>query len=107
MHRYLGPGLLEKTYQKCLEYEILNIGIPVQSECFLPVIYKEVNIDCGFRIDMLVNNELILELKKVDKLISVYTAQIITYLKLSGKKTGLLINFNSYTLKDGIKRIVL
>ena len=107
VHKNLGPGLLEKTYQKCLEYEILKAGIPVQCELLVPVIYESVNIDCGFRIDMLVDNSLILELKNVESLQPIHISQIMTYLKLTGKKTGLLINFNSAILKEGIKRVVM
>lgn len=107
VHKTLGPGLLENTYKQCLAYELTNAGIDYVMEYELPIKYKEIEISCGYRIDLLVKNELILELKSVEKLIPVHEAQILTYMKLRNIKTGLLINFNEKLLKNGIKRFVL
>lgn len=106
VHRQLGPGLLESTYESCLMYELLQNGLNVESQKALPVVYKEVKLDCGYRIDLLVHNKVIIEVKSVDALNNVHMAQILTYLKLSGCKLGYLINFNVKLLKDGIKRVV-
>jgi GxxExxY protein len=103
----LGPGLLESAYQACLKYEIQKTGLLVESEKALPLIYEEVKLDCGYRLDLLVENQVIIELKTVDFFTEVHLAQVLTYLKLSNKKVGLLLNFNTKSLKDGIKRIVL
>ena len=107
VHRLLGPGLLESTYEQCLAHELAinNIGFKLQHP--LPVYYKDTYIDCGYRIDMLVEGTLIIELKSVTELNPIHEAQILTYMKLSLIKTGLLINFNSLKLKDGIRRFVL
>ncbi len=107
VHKTLGPGLLENTYKQCLSYELLSNNIPVLVECELPVVYKGKNIPCGYRIDLFVDNQIIVELKCVEKLMPIHDAQILTYMKLSGAKIGLLINFNVKLLKDGIKRFVL
>lgn len=107
VHRELGPGLLENTYKQCLVYEVGSAGINVRAEVELPVIYKNVQITCGYRIDLLIDSKLIVELKCVDKLLPIHEAQLLTYMKLSKVKTGLLINFNEKILKHGIKRFVL
>ena len=107
VHRELGPGLLENTYKQCLAYELSQAGINFQIEVELPVKYKNVHISCGYRIDLLIENNLIIELKSVDKIIPIHEAQLLTYMKLSGIKVGLLMDFNEIVLKDGIKRFVL
>ena len=107
VHRVLGPGLLESTYEQCLAYELSSEGIAFQVQHPQPVQYKGIQLDCGFRIDILVENRLILELKSVDSLKGVHEAQLLTYMKLARIKIGLLINFNNTRLKDGIKRFVL
>jgi len=107
VHRELGPGLLENVYKHCLAYELANNGIRCLCEVTLPVFYKGIQIDCGYRMDMVVEDTIILELKCVEKLLPIHQAQLITYMKLSGKKTGILINFNENYLKDGLKRLVL
>ncbi len=106
VHRNLGPGLLESAYQECLFYEIEKSGLYVQKELALPIIYKEIKLNHGYRIDLLVENKVIIELKTVDSLIDVHEAQILTYLKLGNYKLGLLINFNVKLLKQGLKRYV-
>ena len=105
VHRELGSGLLESAYQRCLCYELNKIGIPFESEVPLPVRYKGIELDCAYRIDILVDNKLIIELKHVDRILGIHEAQLITYLKLANIKTGLLLNFNNKLMKDGIKRI--
>jgi GxxExxY protein len=105
-HRALGPGLLESTYEACLAFELHSRGIEFQRQVEIGVNYKGQSIDCGYRIDLLVENRVVLEIKAVDKLHSVHEAQLLTYLKLSGKRIGLLLNFNVLVLKDGIKRRV-
>jgi len=107
VHRELGPGLLESTYEQCLAYELNRASILFRIEVNLPVQYKEVALDCGYRIDVLVDDRLIVELKSVDQLLKVHEAQILTYMKLADVRTGLLINFNVELLKNGIKRFVL
>ncbi len=107
VHKELGPGLLESTYKQCLAYELSKAAVTFNLEKDLPVRFKEVKIDCGYRIDLLEENKLILELKSVDRLKPIHEAQILTYMKLSGIKTGLLINFNERLLKNGINRFVL
>ena len=107
VHRELGPGLLESTYEKCLLHELKALNIECIAQMPLPVIYKGVHIDCGFRIDLLVEGSFIVELKSVDSLLKIHKAQILTYMKLANIKTGLLINFNTKMLKNGIKRFVL
>lgn len=104
VHKNLGPGLLESSYEECLSYEIQNRGLKVERQCAVPVIYKEIKLECGYRIDLLVENTVVIELKTVDAFNPVHTAQILTYLKFSGKSIGLLINFNTTLLKNGIKR---
>ncbi len=107
VHRHLGPGLLESSYERCLMYELAQKGVYAQNQVLLPINYKGVEIDAGYRLDILIPDTLILELKAVDKLSPIYTAQVLTYLKLTGIKTGLLINFNEKKLIDGLKRISL
>ena len=107
VHRELGPGLLESTYEQCLAHELSKNNISFKLQHPLPVIYKSVRIDCGYRIDLLVEDKLILELKSVEQIKDVHTAQLLTYMKLAHIKTGLLINFNTELLKQGIKRFVL
>ena len=107
VHTELGPGLLESAYEACLLYELQEEGLDVKQQLAVPVIYKDVELDVGYRIDLLVNNEIIVELKAVDKMKDVHLAQILTYLKLSECKLGLLVNFNEKHLKNGIKRVIL
>ena len=106
VHSELGPGLLESAYQACLEYELLEKGLQVEREKPLPVVYKDVKLDCGYRLDFVVENKLILEIKSVEDLAPIHLAQVLTYLKLSNVRYGLLLNFNVRRLKDGIKRVV-
>ena len=107
VHKTLGPGLLESTYRKCLEHEFRAIGLNYRTELELPVMYKGSRIDCGYRIDLLVEDKVILELKSVETLMPVHQAQLLTYMKLAKKDIGLLINFNSKILPQGIKRFAL
>jgi GxxExxY protein len=107
VHRALGPGLLESTYEQCLAHELSLSDISFKLQLPLPVKYKGIKLDCGYRIDLLVNDELIVELKSVDQIMGIHQAQLLTYMKLSGVKVGLLINFNVEMLKTGIKRFVL
>ena len=107
VHKALGPGLLESTYEQCLCYELSKAGLRFERQKELPVKYEDVMIDCGYRIDILVEGRLILELKSVDTLQRIHEAQLLTYMKLSAVSIGLLINFNSVLLRDGIKRFVL
>ncbi len=106
VHKCLGPGLLESTYEECSSYEMTKSGLFVERQKELSVIYKGVKLDCGYRIDLLVETQVILEFKSVEKILPIHEAQIITYLKLSGNSVGLLINFNSIILTKGIKRFV-
>ena len=107
VHKSLGPGLLESAYEECLSYELQRTGLRVERQKALPVVYKEIRLDCGYRIDILVENTVIVELKSVDALNPVHEAQILTYLRFSGKKIGLLINFNVTLLKNGLKKYML
>lgn len=106
VHRTLGPGLLESAYCECLSYEIRNSGLFVEKEKILPIKYKEIVIDHGYRIDLVVDNRLVLELKTVEELTDVHQAQLLTYLKLGNYPVGLLINFHSKILKNGLKRYI-
>lgn len=107
VHRNLGPGLLESAYRECLRYELLERGYEVFQEVPLPLIYKGVKLDCGYRLDLLVNDAVIVEIKSVDSLAPIHEAQLISYLKISGGKLGLLLNFNVKILKHGgIKRLI-
>ena len=107
VHRGLGPGLLESAYEECLCYELKINDISFRRQVPLPVVYKSIKLDCGYRMDIVVDDKLIVELKAVEKLLPVHEAQLLTYLKLSGRQTGLLMNFNTPVLKDGIRRLVL
>ena len=107
VHRALGPGLLESTYEQCLAHELRLNGISFQLQHPQPVEYRGIRLDCGYRIDILIEDELIIELKSVEEIKGIHEAQLLTYMKLAGIKTGLLINFNVVKLKDGIKRYVL
>lgn len=107
VHSALGPGLLESTYEVCLEYELINMGYQVERQKPLPVIYDKIALDVGYRIDLLVENSVIVELKAVNEIIPLYKAQLMTYLKLAELKLGLLMNFNVTDMKKGISRIVM
>ncbi|MEW6558025.1 MAG: GxxExxY protein [Elusimicrobiota bacterium] len=107
VHTALGPGLLESAYRECLAYEINKLGLRVEKEKPLPLVYEEVKLECGYRIDLLVENKVVIELKVVEAFNDVHIAQILTYMKLSGCKLGLLLNFYTKSLKDGIKRLIL
>ncbi len=106
VHSALGPGLLESAYEACLLFELHRRGLDAAQQVELPVVYDGVRIDCGYRLDLLVENEIIVEVKAVEKVVPVHQAQLLSYLKLSGKNVGLLINFNVVHLKDGIKRMI-
>ena len=106
VHKQLGPGLLESTYETCLAYELKQMELDVKQQQALPVVYKEVKLDAGYRIDLLIENKVIIEIKSVEALADIHTAQLLTYLKLKDLKLGLLINFNSVRVVDGLKRIV-
>ena len=106
VHRTLGPGLLESAYEACLAYELTQNGLHVERQKSLPVVYKEVNLDAGYRLDLLVERRIIVELKAVDSLTPLHKAQLLSYLKLSGLNLGLLINFNVQVLKNGIQRVI-
>ena len=107
VHRHIGPGLLESAYQHCLAHELKLAGINFKLECPMPIAYKGTTLDCGYRLDFLVDGQLILELKSVTQLLPIYEAQLLTYMKLADVDKGLLINFNTRVLKCGIKRLAL
>ena len=106
VHTNLGPGLLESSYKECLFYELNKSGLYSVKEKALPLVYEEVKLECGYRIDILVENKVIVEVKSVEVLNDIHTAQVLTYLKLSGCRIGLLMNFNVLKLKNGIKRLI-
>lgn len=106
VHKALGPGLLESAYEECLFYELSKAGLFVEKQKPLPLIYEEVKLEIGYRVDIIVENKVIIEVKSIDALNDVHLAQILTYLKLSGCKLGMLINFNVALIKNGIKRVV-
>ncbi len=106
VHKALGPGLLESAYKECLHYELMKKGLYVEKERPLPLIYEEIKLECGYRLDLLVENKLVIEVKAVEALNDVHLAQVLTYLKVSGCKLGLLMNFNVLKVKDGIRRII-
>jgi len=106
VHKHLGPGLLESAYQECLLYELKNAGLNIQKEKPMPIVYKEVKLDHGYRIDLLVENKVVIEIKTIEALNDVHLAQVLTYLKLGNYKLGLLLNFQVSMLKNGIKRII-
>ena len=105
IHKALGPGLLESAYKECLYYELISKGLYVEKEKPLPLVYKEIRMDCGYRLDLIVENKLIVEIKAVEALNDVHLAQVLTYLKISGCKLGLLMNFNVLKIKDGVRRV--
>ena len=107
VHTVLGPGLLESTYEECLCYELAQCNTSVERQKALPIIYKGIKVDAGYRLDIVVNNSVVIELKSVETLHPIHTSQLITYIKLSNIKYGLLINFNVKSLKDGIKRYIV
>ncbi|MBV8121354.1 MAG: GxxExxY protein [Alphaproteobacteria bacterium] len=105
--RQLGPGLLESAYEECLCFELKQAEIAFRRQVPLPVSYKSVRLDCGYRLDLVIEGRLIVELKTVERLLPIHEAQLLTYMKLSGIRTGLLLNFNTAVLKDGIRRLML
>ena len=107
VHRQLGPGLLESAYEECLAHELSLRNVPFEKQKAIPVIYKGVALDCGFRADILVDNKVLVELKAVDELAPIHDAQVLTYLKLTHCKLGLLLNFNVLLMRDGMKRVAL
>ncbi len=107
VHTALGPGLFESAYEECLFYELTQLGLKVEKQKALPLVYKEVKLEAGFRIDLIVEDSIIIEIKAVESLSDIHLAQILTYLKLSKCKLGLLVNFNVKHLKNGIQRVIL
>jgi GxxExxY protein len=107
VHKELGPGLLESAYEECLCHVLIVRNIPIERQVVLPIVYKGNKLNAVYRVDLLVNKKVVVELKCIEKLLPIHDAQLITYLKLTGIKTGLLLNFNSAVLKDGIRRMVL
>ena len=107
IHKTLGPGLLESAYEECLYFDLVNAGLEVEKQKSLPLIYKEIKLDAGYRVDFLIENKVIIEIKSIEALHPIHTAQVLTYLKLSNCKLALLINFNVLLFKDGVKRIIL
>ncbi|MBI3125869.1 MAG: GxxExxY protein [Ignavibacteriales bacterium] len=107
VHKQLGPGMLESAYEECLCYELSLRGLKVERQKPIPVVYKEIKLDCGYRSDLFVENEVVVELKAQDVILPVHEAQILTYLRFANKKIGLLINFNVTVLKNGIRRFIL
>ncbi|HBK70128.1 MAG TPA: GxxExxY protein [Flavobacteriaceae bacterium] len=106
VHRTLGPGLLESAYQECLLFELKSQSLNVEKEKTLPIVYKDIKLDHGYRIDLLIENKIVIELKTVEHLTDVHTAQVLTYLKLGNYPIGLLINFHTKLLKNGLKRFI-
>ncbi|HPC36049.1 MAG TPA: GxxExxY protein [Candidatus Marinimicrobia bacterium] len=107
VHNQLGPGLLESAYEECLVYELRRAGLKAETQIPVPLVYKDIKLDCGYRIDILVEDKVIIEVKSADAILPVHEAQILTYLKLAHKEVGLLINFNVKHLKEGIRRFVM
>ena len=107
VHRFLGPGLLESAYEECLCYELDQSGLAFRRQVPLPVIYKAIRLDCGYRMDVVVEGQVIIEIKAVDRLAPIHEAQVLTYMKLSGIATGLLLNFNTPVLREGLRRLML
>ncbi len=107
VHNALGPGLLESAYEECLFYELKSLGLMVEKQKALPLVYKEIHLETGYRIDLIVNKQIILEIKSVEAIADIHVAQVLTYLKLSKCKLGLLLNFNVPSLKLGIRRLIL
>ena len=106
VHQLLGPGLLESAYQTCLAFELRQRGVKVEEQRPLPFVYKDVHLDCGYRMDLLVENEIVVEIKALEQFAPIHEAQLLLYLRLSGNRVGLLINFHVRVLKNGLKRIV-
>jgi GxxExxY protein len=106
VHRSLGPGLLENAYQECLYYELIDAGLEVEKQKPLPLVYKEVRLDAGYRLDLIVEKKVIIEVKSIEAINDIHVAQLLTYLKISGCKVGLLVNFNVLKLTAGLKRLV-
>ncbi|OHC07472.1 MAG: GxxExxY protein [Planctomycetes bacterium RIFOXYD2_FULL_41_16] len=106
VHRALGPGLLESAYEACMVYDLIQVGMKVEQQKPLPVVYRGVKLECGYRLDLMIENEVVVEIKSIDKLLPIHKAQLMSYLKLADCKVGLLINFNVELLKDGIQRVV-
>ena len=106
VHRHLGPGLLESAYPSCLAFELKQLGPKAEEQKPLPVVYKQVKLDCGYRLDMVVEDEIIVEIKAIEKLLPIHDAQLLSYLRLAKKRVGLLMNFHVPVLKNGLKRIV-
>jgi len=107
VHREFGPGLLESSYEACLAHELATRGFDVKRQLAIPVSYKGIYLDCSYRADLLIEDQIIVELKTIDRFAPIHEAQIISYLRLSGKNVGLLINFHAYSIKEGLKRVVL
>ncbi len=107
VHRILGPGMLESVYEECLAFELRKLGLAIEKQKSIPIIYKDIKFDCGYRVDMIVEKKILLELKTVETISKVHIAQILTYMRFAYVDIGLLINFNVTTLKNGIKRFVL
>src|SRR5690625_1592849 len=105
VHRELGPGLLESSYETCMEYELKSLGLAVQTQLVLPVVYKKIKLNAGYRIDILVENRIVVEIKVVSALAGIHTAQLLNYLRLKKIRVGLLINFNCERVIDGVKRV--
>ena len=106
VHKILGPGLLESAYEACLAYELRQLGYKIEQQKPLPVIYKDVKLDCGYRLDLVVEDAVIIEIKAIEQIAPIHDAQLISYLRLADKRVGLLINFHVQLLKNGVKRIV-
>ena len=106
VHKTLGPGLLESAYEECLYYELQKYGLTVEKQRALPLVYEDIKLEAGYRVDLLVEKKLVVEIKSVDALNDIHFAQILTYLKLSDCKLGLLLNFNTVLFKDGVKRVI-
>ena len=107
VHQALGPGLLESVYEQCLQYELTDRGLDVKRQVQVPLMYKDLQFDCGFRIDLLVNDHVVVELKAVEAVLPIHLAQMLTYLKITGHRVGLLINFNQTKIKNGFHRFAL
>jgi len=106
VHSALGPGLLESAYEACLQYELIKSGLQVQAQKPLPLVYESVKLECGYRVDLLVDSKLIIEVKSIEALAEIHFAQVLTYLRLSDLRLALLLNFNIVHMKDGVRRIV-
>jgi GxxExxY protein len=107
VHRHLGPGLLESAYEECFCFELKQAGIAFRRQVALPIVYKNIRLDCGYRMDVVAGEEIVIEIKAIERILPLHEAQMLTYLRLSRLRVGLLMNFNSVVLKDGLKRFVL